>query len=181
MIESIVSTICFYNGKMLRTEIDVKYVDNKAVIVSLNVPISSTFEQSLSMIYLRTKIDKERFQLILNCRYPLKRENRFQPCLIWDDNSLSQMLKLVNTFGMEKIELYIEQVSIKRQMNPLLGNVKELNYGYGSDNTPVALTYGCRADEDKEECETQEGDDQSEGAEDVQHHVHDSLEFMGKE
>ena len=94
MIESIVSTICFYNGKMLRTEIDVKYVDNKAVIVSLNVPISSTFEQSLSMIYLRTKIEKERFQLILNCRYPLKRENRFQPCLIWDDNSLSQMLKL---------------------------------------------------------------------------------------
>ena len=32
------------------------------------------------------------------------------------------MLRLVNTFGINEIEFYIEQVSIKRRVNPLLGN-----------------------------------------------------------
>ncbi|RVX16705.1 Serine/threonine-protein phosphatase 7 long form-like [Vitis vinifera] len=98
---------------MLRTETDVKYIGDLAVIVPLDVPVSSTYEHLLSMIYSRTGIDKKQFQLVLNCRYPLKRENRFQPCPIWDDNSLSQMLKLVNTFGMDEIELYIEQVPVQ--------------------------------------------------------------------
>ena len=83
---------------MLRIEIDVKYARDQAVIVSLDVPVSSTYEHLLSMIYSRTGIGKKQFQLVLNYRYLLKRENRFQPCPIWDDNSLSQILKLVNTF-----------------------------------------------------------------------------------
>ena len=37
--------ICYYNINILRTETDVKYVGNKAVIVSLDVPIECTFEQ----------------------------------------------------------------------------------------------------------------------------------------
>ena len=48
----------------MRIETYVKYVEDKVVIVSLDVPVSSTFEH---------------FQLVINCRYPLKRENRFQP------------------------------------------------------------------------------------------------------
>ena len=79
---------------MLRTEINVKYVEDQIVIVSLDVPVSSTYEHLLSMIYLRTNIDKKQFQLVFNYRYPLKMENRFQHYPIWDDNSLSQMLKL---------------------------------------------------------------------------------------
>ena len=79
---------------MLRTEINVKYVEDQIVIVSLDVPVSSTYEHLLSMIYLRTNIDKKQFQLVFNYRYPLKMENRFQHCPICDDNSLSQMLKL---------------------------------------------------------------------------------------
>ena len=55
------------------------YVKDKVVIVLLVVPIGSTFEQSLSMIYKRTNIDKQHFQLFLNCRYSLKKESRFQP------------------------------------------------------------------------------------------------------
>ncbi|RVW34841.1 Serine/threonine-protein phosphatase 7 long form-like [Vitis vinifera] len=141
---------------MLRTETDVKYIGDEAVIVPLDVPVSSTYEHLLSMIYSRTGIDKKQFQLVLNCRYPLKRENRFQPCPIWDDNSLSQMLKLVNTFGMDEIELYIEQVPIQPR------------YDCGPSSALVAMTYECRADEDEEECESQEGDDQSERAEDIQ-------------
>ena len=71
---------------MLETEIDVKYVGNGVVIVPLDVFVNSTFEQLLAMIYLRINIDKQHFQLVLNYRYHLKRENRFQSCPMWDDN-----------------------------------------------------------------------------------------------
>ena len=197
MSESIVPVICFYKGKMLRTETDVKYIGDEAAIVPLDVPVSSTYEHLLSMIYSRTGIDKKQFQLVLNYRYPLKRENRFQPCPIWDDNSLSQMLKLVNTFGMDEIELYIEQVSVQpRVRGQLLGNftqlllgqndnVEEFEYGCGPSSAPVAMTYECRADEDEdedeEECESQEGDDQSERAEDIQHDGDGVFEFIDEE
>ena len=52
--------ICFYNEKILRTETDVKYVGNKAVIVLLDVSIDSAFDKLLNMIYSRTKIDKKK-------------------------------------------------------------------------------------------------------------------------
>ncbi|RVW44678.1 hypothetical protein CK203_115586 [Vitis vinifera] len=43
------------------------------------------------------------------------------------------------------------------------------------------MTYECRADEDEEECESQEGDDQSERAEDIQHDGNGVLEFIDEE
>ena len=108
MCESTIPMICIYNGNFLRTETYVKYVGNKVVIVPLDVLVDATFDQLLSMTYSRTGIDNEKFQLVLNCTYPLKKDNRFQSCPIWDDNSLSQMLKLVNTIGMDEIELHLE-------------------------------------------------------------------------
>ena len=51
------------------TETDVKYVGNKVVIMSLDVPIDCTYDKLLSMIYSRTCIDKERFKLVLTCKY----------------------------------------------------------------------------------------------------------------
>ena len=72
MFVSSIPVICYYNGNILRTKIDVKYVENKAVIVPLDVPIECTFEKLSDMIYLRTTIDKQRFKLVLNCKYPLK-------------------------------------------------------------------------------------------------------------
>ena len=59
------------------------------------------------MIYPRTDIDKEMFKLVLTCKYLFKSGNRFQPCPIWDDNSMYRMLKLVNTAVIEEIELYV--------------------------------------------------------------------------
>ena len=44
MFVSTILVICYYNGKILRTEIDVKYIGNKVVIVPLYVPIDCTFE-----------------------------------------------------------------------------------------------------------------------------------------
>ena len=59
MSESIVPVICFCKGKLLRTETDVKYIGDLAVIVPLDVPVSSTYEHLLSMIYSRIGIDKK--------------------------------------------------------------------------------------------------------------------------
>ena len=88
MYVSTIPVICYYNGKILRTEIDVKYRGSKAVIVPLDVPIECTFEKLIDMIYSRTTIDKQRFKLVLNCKYPLKSGNRFQHFPIWDDSSV---------------------------------------------------------------------------------------------
>ena len=83
---------------------------NKAVIVSLDVPVDCTFEQLDDMIYSRTTIDKQMFKLVLNFKYPLKSGNRFQPFPIWDDSSVYRMLNMINITGMKGIELYIDVV-----------------------------------------------------------------------
>ena len=43
--------ICFYNGKILRRKINVKYVGNKVVIVPLDVPIDAIDEYTLYSFY----------------------------------------------------------------------------------------------------------------------------------
>ena len=126
MFVSTIPMICYYNGKIPRTETDVKYVRNKAIIVPLDVLVDWTFENFGDMIYSRTDIDKQIFKLVLNCKYPLKSGNMFQPCPIWDDSSVYRMLKLVNTAGMEEIELYIEVVRVKPQVNQFLGAYTDL-------------------------------------------------------
>ena len=88
MSVSTIPVICYYNGQILRTETDVKYKGRKVVIVPLDVPVECTFEQLIDMIYSKTIIDKRRFKLVVNCKYPLRSGNRFQPFPIWDDNSV---------------------------------------------------------------------------------------------
>ena len=110
MSVSTIPVIYYYNGQMLTTKIDVTYEGRKAVIVPMNIPVECTFEDLIDMIYSRTNIDKRRFKLVLNCKYPLRSGNRFQPFPIWDDNSVRQMLNLVNTTTIEEIELFIEFV-----------------------------------------------------------------------
>ena len=43
MCDSIITVICFYNGKTTRTETYVKYVGNEVVIVPLDVPVDCTY------------------------------------------------------------------------------------------------------------------------------------------
>ena len=61
MSVSTIPVIYDYNGNILRTKTDVKYVKNKAVIVPLDVPVDCTFEQLGDMIYSRTIIEKQMF------------------------------------------------------------------------------------------------------------------------
>ena len=88
MSVSTITVICYYNGQLLRTEINVKYDGRKARIVPLDVPVECTFEPLTDMIYIGTSIDKQMFKLVLNYKYPLKSGNRFQPFEIWNDSSV---------------------------------------------------------------------------------------------
>ena len=78
MYVSTIPMICYYNGNMVRTKKNVKYVGNKVVNVPFDVSVDCTFEQLSDMIYSRTTIDKQRFKLVLNYTYPLKSGNRLQ-------------------------------------------------------------------------------------------------------
>ena len=174
--------ICYYNGNIPRTETYVKYFRNKAVIVPLDVPVDCTFEQLDDMIYSRTTINKQRFKLVLNCKYPLKSGNRFQPFPIWDDSSVYRMLSMVNTTGMEEIELYIEVVRVKPQVNQSMGgytdllvhendNVVEFDYGCGCSNGPAPDEEANDESEEDEEANDESDedvDDESNGDLDVQ-------------
>ena len=113
MCDFTILVICLYNEKTEMTETNVNYVANKVVIVLLDVPIDCAYDQLLAMIYSMTNIDKERFKIVLTCKYPLKS--------IWDDNSVYRMLILVNIVGMEEIELYLQLVCIKPQVNQSIG------------------------------------------------------------
>ena len=107
----------FYNGKSEMTETYMKYVGNKVVIVPLDVQIYCTFDRLLAMIYSRTGIDKERFKLVFTCKYQLKSGNKFQHCPTWDENNVYKILKFVDTTGIEEIELYVQLVHVKPQVN----------------------------------------------------------------
>ena len=168
MFVSSIPVICYYNVNILRTETYVKYVGNKVVIVPLDVPVECTLEQLNDMIYSRATIDKQMFKLVLNYKYPLKSGNRFQHFPIWDDSSVYRML-MVNTTGIEEIELYIEVIRVKPQVNQSVGghidllvrknyDVAELDYGCGPSSglVPDTGVYG-----DDEDCAYEEANDES--------------------
>ena len=123
------------------------------------------------MIYSRTDIDKQRFKLVLNCKYPLKSGNMFQPCSIWDDNNVYRMLKLVNTTDMKKIELYIEVVRVRPQVNQYVGiyidllvrgnyNIAELDYSCGPSRAPAPDIDRCEVYGDDKDSEDEEANDE---------------------
>ena len=131
------------------------------------------------------------FKLVLNCKYPLKNGNRFQPFPIWDDSSVYRMLNMVNTTGMKEIELYIEVVRVKPQVNQSMGgyiylfvpenyNVAEFDYGCGPSSGLTPETDRCGVYANDEDCEYNEAnvdsekdvDDEKNGDLDVQADVH---------
>ena len=78
MSVSTILGVCYYNGNIMRTKTNVKYVGNKVVTVHLDVSIDCMLEQLDDMMHSRTTIDKQRSKLVLNCKYPLNSGNRFQ-------------------------------------------------------------------------------------------------------
>ena len=175
MFVSSIPVICYYNGHIVRTDNDVKYDGNKASIVPLDIPADCTFEQLGDIIFSITPIDKQKFKLVLECKYPLKSGNRFQPLTLWNDSSVHRMLNMVNTIAIEEIELFVEVVRIHRQANQSIGgavheNVAEIDYGYGPSSGPV-LDTGVYGDVDA--CAYEECNDESD--EDVDDEYDDDL------
>ena len=159
----------------MRTETDVKYVGNKAFIMPLDILANCTFEQLGDIIFSSTTIGKQKFKLVLNCKYPLKSGNRFQPFPIWNDSTVHRMLNMVNTISIEEIELFVEVVRINWQMNQSMGvpeneNVAEIDYGCGRSKGPV-LDTGVYGDDDV--CAYEEGNDESD--EDVDDEYNEDL------
>ena len=145
----------------------------------LDVPVDCMFEQLGDMIYSRTTIEKQRFKLVLNCKYPLQSGNIY--------SSVYRMLNMVNTTSMKEIELYIEVDRVKPQVNQSVGcyidllvpenyNVEEFNYGCGPSRGPTPDTDICGVYANNEDCKYDEAnvesdedvDDESNGDLDVQ-------------
>ena len=83
MSVSTIPVTCYYNGQILRSKTDVEYEGNETVIAPLEVPIECTFQQLIDMICSKTTIDKQRFKLVLICKYPLRSGKKFQPFPVW--------------------------------------------------------------------------------------------------
>ena len=165
---STIPVICYYNEQIFRTKTDVEYEGRKTVITPLDIPVECTFQQLIDMIYSKTTIDKRRFKLVPICKYHLRSGNKFQPFPVRDDSSVRQMLNLVNTTTIEEIELYIEIVQVKAQLNQSVGghvdlfvrdnyNVAQSDYCCGSSSGPISDTGPNGDDEDSAD---EEGNDE---------------------
>ena len=169
MSVSSIPVICYYNGHIVKTDNDVKYDGNKTSIMPLDIPAECTFELLGDIIFSSTPIDKQKFKLVLKCKYPIKSGNRFQPLTIWNDSSVHRMLNMVNTAAIEEIDLFVEVVRIHRQTNQSIG-VAEIDYGCGPSSGPV-LDTGVYGDDGA--CAYEEGNDESD--EDVDDEYDDNL------
>ena len=61
MTDSIVEVLCYWNGTILRTETDLRYIGNNVEIEPIDVPIHMT-------LYDIIGVDRD-YQLILKCRH----------------------------------------------------------------------------------------------------------------
>ena len=59
MTESTVEVLCYWNGTILRTEIDLRYIGNNVKIETIDVPIHTTFVELLKMIYDIIGVDRD--------------------------------------------------------------------------------------------------------------------------
>ena len=99
----------------------------------------------------------------------MKKWNKFQPCPVKNDSGVARMLEMHNRFGMDEVELFVEQVPIDLQMNSPIGNCMPLLLGEndGTSNVQNPFTFEHRSEEDEEDEEGRQCDDDSVGAEDV--------------
>ncbi|RVW90032.1 hypothetical protein CK203_035857 [Vitis vinifera] len=154
---------------MVRTQTDIDYVGDKVVVEPIDVPLGTTYEQLLEMIYSVTDINKEHFRLILSYKYSMKKGNKFQPYPVKNDSGVARMLEMHNRFGMDEVELFVEQVPIDLQMNSPIGNCMPLLLGENdvTSNVQNPFTFEHRSKEDEEDKERRQCDDDSVRAEDV--------------
>ena len=83
MTDSTVEVLCHWNGIILRTEMDLRYIGNNVEnleIEHIDMPIHTTFVELLKMIYDIIGVDRD-YQSVLKCRHPTEM-NKFQPLVV---------------------------------------------------------------------------------------------------
>ena len=84
---------------------------------------------------------------------------------------MHRILNMINTTGIEEIELYIEVVRVKSQVNHYVGgytdllicendNVAEFDYGCEPSSDPIPDLHRCGVYGDDEDCEYEEVNDE---------------------
>ena len=105
MIDSTIEVLCYWNGTIVRTKTNLKYIGNNVEIESIDVPIHTTFVELLNMIYDILGVDIH-YQLVLKCRHPTEM-NKFQPLVVRNDQIVSRMLVVLSKYGMSSVQLFI--------------------------------------------------------------------------
>ncbi|RVW71392.1 Serine/threonine-protein phosphatase 7 long form-like [Vitis vinifera] len=127
MIDSTVEVLCYWNGTILRTKTDLRYVGNNVEIEPIDVPIHTTFVELLKMIYDIIGVDRD-YQLVLKCRHPTE-INKFQPLVVRNDRTDACMLLVPSKYGMSSVQLFIEQTPNHYHLSNEMGHLTRLSTG----------------------------------------------------
>ncbi|RVX13203.1 hypothetical protein CK203_017957 [Vitis vinifera] len=127
MTDSTVEVLCYWNGTILRTETDLRYIGNNVEIEPIDVPIHTTFVELLKMIYDIIGVDRD-YQLILKCRHTTEM-NKFQPLVVRNDQTVAHMLVVPSKYGMSSVQLFIEQAPNQYHLSNKMGHLTQLSTG----------------------------------------------------
>ncbi|RVW29435.1 Serine/threonine-protein phosphatase 7 long form-like [Vitis vinifera] len=127
MTDSTVEVLCYWNGTILRTETDLRYIGNNVEIEPIDVPIHTTFVELLKMIYDIIGVDRDD-QLVLKCRHPTEM-NKFQPLVVRNDRTVARMLLVPSKYGMSSVQLFIEQTPNHYHLSNEMGHLTRLSTG----------------------------------------------------
>ncbi|RVW69911.1 Serine/threonine-protein phosphatase 7 long form-like [Vitis vinifera] len=127
MTDSTVEVLCYWNGTILRTETDLRYIGNNVEIESIDVPIHTNFVELLKMIYDIIGVDRDD-QLVLKCRHPTEM-NKFQPLVVRNDRTVARMLLVPSKYGMSSVQLFIEQTPNHYHLSNEMGHLTRLSTG----------------------------------------------------
>ncbi|KAL6341074.1 hypothetical protein AAG906_032189 [Vitis piasezkii] len=127
MTDSTVEVLCYWNGIILRIEMDLRYIGNNVEIEPIDVPIHMTFVVLLNMIYDIIGVDRH-YQLVLKCRHPTEM-NKFQPLVVRNDRTIARMLAVPSKYGMSSVQLFIEQAPNHYHLSNEMGHSTRLSAG----------------------------------------------------
>ena len=76
MTDSTTKVLCYWNGTVLRTKTELRYIGNNVEIEPIDVPIHTIFVVLLNMIYVIIGVDIH-YQLVLKCRHHSEKNNHY--------------------------------------------------------------------------------------------------------
>ena len=127
MTNSTIEVLCYWNGTILRTETDLRYIGNNVEIEPIDVPIDTTFAVLLNMIYDIIGVDRQ-YQLVLKFRHPTE-INKFQPLVVRNDRTVARMLAVPSKYEMSSVQLFIELTPNHYHLSNEMGHVTRLSAG----------------------------------------------------